>query len=1211
LLRWLIIVAIFLIFFLLFLLEFPSLVLSFAKGELGKQGISYSSMEGGLLSGFKVKGLNYQNQIKIKELDLKVDWGQLEERVLYVEHLKVEEMEIDRAYLRSLLDNNSSNDDESNISLPFDKIVLNQVDIGLQDIVYDAYKINHATIKIDDFSSDMREKHKGDIQLALDSNVTQLQLDGSIDNDFVKLLAEVELNRVFINPFIVEQNLSLTSNPLLTLKIDGNLKKVNYHLDIHRLGLKQNEYEIDGQKLILFGNYSIPQKDVEVTLNTELRGSMAYLKLQGDAKLNLDDLNDTLDYRVDTTITPKADFLSQVLADQNITFLDAPIVHLRSAGGMQKLDYNLSVQQLFVSQNAYTVKSNDLLLYGDYGVIDKGVVSNIKMTLDSNIAWVKLDGNTGLDLNDLNDTLQFNLSATVQPKKEFVESKIPDKNLTIEHVADVKIMAGGTLQDTKFKVDFQGLKVKRGDIDVEVKSLGLVGDTNPLGGDTVVNIITDFDSTVGGGRIEDRVTLNFNRAEQTLQYGGDIDVVLHKKYINRFLKEHKVEIENEPKVSIRHEGDTEKISLTVKSVVDLIKEKARSKLTISGQPILINFKKSSIDGSLDMHNSSKIVGFDLKSSFSGDYTNLAKLKVDTKMNIKSFNLFGINLNPIMPLDIKVENSDALALFRIESDAIKLSAQTKDKDHFIFNLKTQNLYLYKMIELPKELDHKFLRFDLSGWVTLSTEFFLLNGTVDSNQKFRSKISADNGKFGLDAKVKSEELLLTLQGDLKEKSLEAEVEIESLMALQQEFNRLYAFKKVDVDGALDAKIKLKGEEIWGRVDSSKLVLSGFDINALLLDAHYRDELLTINKLGFETAGFDDKKLNKKVYLNQPGKIYLGERRDVLLDIHPDIFIKAEGDTQSLDAQIKIAKLPLGHPDYGSMFLNCDIDYQQRGEDKVIEGLIDIRKMKLFYEAKFLNADYDPDVIIIDKKRQKKSEKSEDSFLKHTRIDLKIKVPKANYRTADIDLQFDINLKADKQFGEELALLGKVEEINGRVDQVPKRFQVKSSNIVFKGGKKINPLLDIRVEYVLPQVLIKIGIGGNATHPRIEFSSEPPMPKKDIMSYLLLGVSTANLKNNDGSLGREAELFILNQAARDLAYEMEFDRIFIKDDGTGEGYAVEVGKKINEKNMFIIESSKEGNSFILERDISKHIKIRVGQHQKEQPSKSIDIYFRKRFK
>lgn len=48
-----------------------------------------------------------------------------------------------------------------------------------------------------------------------------------------------------------------------------------------------------------------------------------------------------------------------------------------------------------------------------------------------------------------------------------------------------------------------------------------------------------------------------------------------------------------------------------------------------------------------------------------------------------------------------------------------------------------------------------------------------------------------------------------------------------------------------------------------------------------------------------------------------------------------------------------------------------------------------------------------------------------------------------------------------------------------------------------------------------------------------------------------------------------------------------------------------------MAIIENSKEGNSYILEYDVSKNIKVEIGQHQTTVPSQSVDLFFRKKFK
>ena len=1102
LLRWLIIIVIFLALFLIFLIEYPSVAVALADNQLKEQGIRYSSIEGGLLSGIKLRDVNYQDKVKLKELDLKVDWGKLEERVLYIDHIKVEDIEIDREYLTSLIDSNSSdeNSSESNTTLPFDKIVLNQADINLKNIIYDKYAIHSAKLEIKELTTDMIEEHKGNIKLTLDSNITQLKLDGFIKNESVKFTADMEANREFINPFVADNNITLLNNPILTIKANGNMKRVKYHLNIHQLGLKQNEY---------------------------------------------------------------------------------------------------------------TLQSDKLLLNGEYSVLDKTVVADIKTTIDSNVALLKLDGDTKLDLDDLNNTMRFNLLANITPKKEFVESKIPDKNLSIEHIANINIVADGTLRDTKFKVDFQGLKVKREDIDLEVKSVLLTGETDPLGGDTEVNLTTDFDSTGGSGHIEDRATLNFNNIESSLKYSGKIAIDAHAKYINRFLEANKIKIKGSPKVRVKLDGGIDRVRVKLEGEADFTKDNRPAKVTLQSTPITLDLKNSTIEGSLKVKNSSKEIGFNLDSRFSGDYSKPEKLNIDSSVDMRNFNSFGINLNPIAPLKLKIKNSSSGALIKIDSKRIKLLATSPDHDHFLFDLKTRNLYLYKMIELPKELDHKFIKLNLKGSATLSKEHFKIKGTIDSNKKFQAKVNIENSDLGLDGVFKTKYLSTKIVGNIKEKNLKATLNISSLKKLQIELNKLYKFKRFDIDGSIKTEAKLKGEEVWATVESPKLALNGFNIEALGLDAHYNKELLTINRLNLNTTDFEDKKLNKKIYLNQAGVIYLGEKRSILLDIHPNILVKGEGTEENLNAKVKIDKLPLGHPDYGSMVLNCDIDYQQRGLDKSITGLIDIKKMKLFYEAKFLDADYDPDVIIVTKKDRDKKNRGDNSFLEHTAIDIDIKAPQAKYRTPDIELVFDIDLKAKKLLGNPLGMLGKIRDINGRVDQVPKRFLVKNSNIVFRGGKKINPLLDINVEYELPQVLIHIGVGGSANRPKLEFTSEPPMPKKDIMSYLLLGVSATQIGEGEGSLGREAQLFILNQAARDLAYEFELDRVFIKDDGTGEGFAIETGKKISKKNMFLIESSKQGNSFILEHDASKNIKIRVGQHQKEIPSQSIDIYFRKRFK
>lgn len=1211
--RWLIIISIFLSLLLSIVIEKPSIALRVLSQPLKEQGITYKSMRGGILSGFKLSGVNYQDKIKAKEVSLKVDWDKLENKVLYIENIKLDEVEVDKDYLKSLIDTNSSdeNSSDSNSSLPFDKVVINNSDISIKKIIYDKYKINSAKLHINHFTTDMKKQYRGDVKLYLDSNVTKAKLDATIKDDFVKLNSNMEIEREFLKPYLADNNITLTTNPKFILKADGTIKKVNYNLVVNGLGVKQNSYSIKSKKLVLIGNYSQNQ-DINAKIDTILDGNMGSIKLKGDTHLNLKDLNNTLKFNMNADIRANREFVEPYLADNNITLNSNPQFAIKANGSMQKLNYTLITKQLGLKQNSYSVDSKKLLLRGNYSIIKQDINAKLDTKLDSNIAYLNFTGDTNLNLNDLNDTLEFNLKANLVPNREFVESQIPDKNLSIQRVAPVNIQANGSLKKTLFHIDYSGLEVQHNKLSLAVPSMQLKGDTNPLQGDTHLSVSTDIKSTAGDGHIDDKVSLNFNDINKTLDFNAKIKFLANNRYINRFLKKEKITITNRPKIDISLHGGLQKLTIQTHTQAHIKQNKIVSKLTLSTTPIEFYAQNHRTKGSIKLINSSKNMGFDIRSRFDGDYTDPKKIETTTEATIKKFNLFGVNLNPIAPLKLNIENSSLGVKAIIDSDRIKLHATTHDYDHIKFNIKTRNLYLYKMIELPDELHHKFIKLDLKGDTTISKHYGNIQGVIKSNKKFKAKVDIHNNKSGLNANISTQHLKLKANGNIEKKDIKAKIEINSLKELQKEMTKLYAFNKFDIDGSLKLNAKLNGEKIWANINSPKLKLNGFSIDGLDIDANYHNKLITLNKFNFKTTGFKDKKLNKEVYLNKKGKIYLGENKKIDIDMHPNILIKANGNDNKLDGKVTIKQLPLGHPDYGSMFLNCDIDYKKRGLDKSVTGNILMKKMKLFYEAKFLDIDYDPDVVIITKKdKRKKLKPKDDSFLNHTKVDISIKAPQARYKTPDIDILFDINLKADKQFRKDLALLGKIEDINGHFDQIPKRFEIEHSNVVFKGGKKINPILDIKVKYELPQVIIYINIGGYANRPKLEFTSQPPMPKKDIMSYLLLGVSTSSLSEGEGSLSREAELFILNQAARDFAYDLDLDKVFIKDDGTGEGYAIEAGKKIGKKNMVIIESSKQGNSFILEHDINRNIKVRVGQHQKEHPSQSVDIYFRKRFK
>ncbi|HHH19130.1 MAG TPA: hypothetical protein ENK86_01270 [Campylobacterales bacterium] len=1102
--RWLILSVLFLSLFLLLLIERPALPLDLSKSLLAEHNISYDTMKGGLLSGFQLSNVNYNNQLKASEVSLKLDIEKLHQRILHINTLTLEGVEIDDAFLREMIDSNSSedNDTESRTELPFDQVIVDHARLGLRKINYQEYRIDHANVQVDHLTTNMTDQYRGEIALQLASNIGAVDLSSKINNQTIDLKAHLVGENRFLNPLLSDQNLSLLNNPDLTITAKGETEgRVDYSVVAHQLDLQyQHRYQLLTKRLKLDGDYTLPTQELHATLDTKLGGTLADLTLHAQTKLDADDINNTLAFEITGDLRPNATFAKAQLKEQNLTLIAVP-------------------------------------------------------------------------------TLDF----TTQ----------------------------GNLKHATFETTIQGFQAKQGEMSVTLPRLHLTGATNALQGDTSLALRGEVETSAGQGAINATASLNVKTPEESLQFKAQTSIDGNRAFINRQLRDESFSLSSNPALTLQAHGSLQEIITQLTAKADLKSEKMSSPLTLTTTPIRLNPQTHQVDGELHLISHAPNLNVDLNSRFQGDYTQMESFTTDTRAELLHLNAFGINLESIVPLRLNVTNGTSGANATLDSERIRLTAQSRDYDHLNFDLKTGNLYLYKMIELPTEFDHKFVKLDLQGEATLSQQLFDIEGMIESNKRFKAQIDAHNNAEGLNAKLTTKSLSATVQGDLKTQDIQASLETQSIKAVQNEINALYPLSIVEVNGALKANATMKGEAIHATLSSPKLTFEGFNVENIDIDTDYRPEGIKLNRLSFNTTGFKEKKLNQSFYLNQPGIIHLGERRDILIDMHPNINIQATGDANQLNGTAVIKKLPLGHPDYGSGLLNTDIIFTQKGLKRRITGEILLQKLNLHYEAKFLEADYDPDVIIITKKDKENKAPEEETFLQHTAIDLTIKAPNAKYKTADVNLDFDVNLKAQKAYGKEVALLGRIEEIEGYVDQVPKRFTVKESTVVFKGGKQINPLLDIHVGYELPQVLIGINIGGDANRPKLDFTSEPAMPKKDILSYLLFGVSTASLAEGEGSLSREAELFIINQAARDFAYEFDLDRVFIKDDGTGEGFAVEAGKNISKNNMFIIESSKAGNSFILEREFNKNIKLRVGQHQKEQPSQSIDLFFRKKFK
>ena len=240
-------------------------MLKLLEEPLAEQGIKYSKLEGGLLTGFILRDVNYDNKVKVKTVALKVDFERLKERVLYIENIQLEDAQIDKEFLHKLIELNSSKEEssESNITLPFDRVILKELTLSLKDTSYDSYHVKHAKITVDNFETNMKKKHKGAFTFLLDSNVSQIDLKGKVDNGQYEIEGLLAGEQRFLNPILKENDLKLLSNPKFFVKGKRDIKRVNYKLTTKALDLKFQAYDAHSKHLNISGYYDLNSSDVK------------------------------------------------------------------------------------------------------------------------------------------------------------------------------------------------------------------------------------------------------------------------------------------------------------------------------------------------------------------------------------------------------------------------------------------------------------------------------------------------------------------------------------------------------------------------------------------------------------------------------------------------------------------------------------------------------------------------------------------------------------------------------------------------------------------------------------------------------------------------------------------------------------------------------------------------------------------------------------
>lgn len=1227
--------------FLFFSLSSQTMLNKIAQTAISQSEIDakYESFEGDVFGGFFIKGFSYEDKIKA-DLKLKADLVKLKDGVLHIEDINLSNLWIDEEFLKTLKadSNESESESKSGKDAFLKKIIVDKLSFSLVDFYYDEYKIYSLDVEANNITYDMKKDIKAEAKINLQSNVAKADIKANIKDENYTLDMKIWSQKEFLATFLDEQNVTINSAPFISLKAEGDFKLLNANLKITQLDLTYEDIKVSSKKFDVDALFDIEKRDLKADVLTFIESNVCDIDLKSDIGLNIDDINSTLVFDLNSSLKPKIAYLEKFTKEQNVTIKKLPKLELKASGDFKNIDLDLDIDDGEFAYEDIYIEPKGINIDANYSLLAKELDAKIFSKIDSNIANFDLDADVFLNTDDINNTLKIEFLSHILPVDEFLKSKLLEQNITIEKFPTFVVSANGDFKSIGFLAHLRDGKVLYNSFDIEPKALDINGTYSLQKGDLKTDVLADINSNVADVDFFTTVSLNQKDINNTLIFNLKSEVFAQK----RELKEFNISITKPTKISLDAKGDLKKIRAVLNSDGEILYDKIKIKPYIYDSFAELDLKSKVLKSEIFAEIISTVGTIKTKTKTSLNIEDINNtLKYNTHLLIKDTKEYkGIDLSSLGEITAKAKGSLKNLDADISSPKLKIVAKSADFDKFNLSVDTKKIYLGKIYKhLPPELVKSFVHLKSEGFYKLSNKEAKFTSTLRGLKYDKNVIFTDEFELHLkDEDIKISNLLLQAKGfkmsieaqksadfikaDIKNRAInakadikldpfyiQADAKVESINELIKEINKLYPLDVgLKVDGSLNLLASMEGEDAKITLNSPKIEFQDGDMVDLKLVSFYNKERILLKNFDFRLKGFKPKEFNKVVKLKKDGLITFGENSKIDIELENLLSFKGEQKGDVTTGTLSAKDLILAYNGYGYTKLSTKLDMFQSTDKLAVTGFIEFKDSEITYESPFLDVSKDPDIIIVtDKSKQK--EKPNDDFLQNTFLDLDIRsLNEMQYVVDAGEIEFKMDINVRKDLGSEPKITGKINVLDGQYDMADKRFQIEEGAIAFRGQEGSNPLLDLNVNYEeIEDIVIMIAIGGDKNRPKLVFSSKPMMSKKDIFSYLLFGMSVSESDGAATSANKAAEKIFGRAIAKDLARELNLDRLDMNRNTLG-GIDVKAGKKINRKSIIYYQNRSNESSLLYERKISDKwsTEIEVGKQ-----GQGVDLFYRRGYK
>lgn len=173
--------------------------------------------------------------------------------------------------------------------------------------------------------------------------------------------------------------------------------------------------------------------------------------------------------------------------------------------------------------------------------------------------------------------------------------------------------------------------------------------------------------------------------------------------------------------------------------------------------------------------------------------------------------------------------------------------------------------------------------------------------------------------------------------------------------------------------------------------------------------------------------------------------------------------------------------------------------------------------------------------------------------------------------------------------MELFGTVDVVRGQYEMLGKTFIVKTGNLVFEGGKEINPRLNVEASYTVrtpdrAKRDLRVLATGTLQKPELNFTLDgETLSEGDAVAYILFGMNMDQLAAGqnmgggditaEGLAGTAVASLLSSQLTKVLGNTLNVDYIEFRTAGTFDQASFVVGKYIT-NNLFMSYERRFGN-------------------------------------